>query len=386
MKAPSPLFGRASVRRFWDSHWGLAKARRWVVWGDENATAETKRVGFGNYIELSADIALLERLQSDDAGIKIAAQGYRDGAGWSVIPAAAWVGADWAPRGYESVLLHDAAVRAAFPRSNELVRELRLKRFEERQRRVQFWISFSEISKWYARKPGSVTPDESKRADALAALRKAITDGEFMSARRILYLPPKAAPNGTREPRQITKKILDVIERERGTAAIDQEVLPYCWLPRHLLRQWLSARGIKPKPEWRLDDRSTKVAAPGHHEIASQQVAAPETAPETAAAPQPQAPASAGVPEAKAVPAVANFAADVSVKPNATTPRRRRGNPGEVRQRIMAAMRKMSPDELRNMKQTEMESQFAGLGEKSGHPARSTCEVARRAVLQDQEQ
>lgn len=239
---PDPPFNRNRVAGFWRRTWGIAKARRWVTWLDQNAPADASRRQFRNYVKMNEDKALLDRLRNGD----IEAKAYRDGA-WVKVPPEDWR-PGWAPAGFKSVVVDAGTVQAHFPASSRRLRELRIMRFARHQHRMQQWFCLADIADWCAREDGTVGRNESKRVQAFEDLRKSLLEGDFEGG-RVLYLPPEPAPQGVREPRRMTTETLRVIVETYDADAI-KCVLASCWLPRKLCHEWFDRHRIAPPAEW----------------------------------------------------------------------------------------------------------------------------------------
>jgi hypothetical protein len=109
-----------------------------------------------------------------------------------------------------------------------------------RQRIAREWINFAEIADWCAREPGSIVPDETRRAATYSRLRTSIMSGEFQQGdrARTLFLSPDTSMA------KLTAERLKVIMRLFDDAVIVSAYLPYCWVPRELCRQWFKRQRL----------------------------------------------------------------------------------------------------------------------------------------------
>ncbi len=197
--------------------------------------------GATDYAQVSPSVATTLVAGSGDVARSPEAQP----AGWAELRCGAdEVLAIWAPLPPES----EEALSCAVRRRIRLWREKHNECFAERQRRQRRWFSLAEIADWCAREPGSIKPDEERRALAYAELGKALRDGEFEQGgrSRVLYLNPETS--WARMTRARFTEIVDAFGSDHDLLV--SAYLARCWLPHDLAQRWFKMKNLRPHPYW----------------------------------------------------------------------------------------------------------------------------------------
>src|SRR5262245_55300389 len=112
--------------------------------------------------------------------------------------------------------------------------EVRIRRFEEVQRRKRNWLKFTEIAVEYSERDGPVAPEKAaaEREHAFAMLEHDILAGKFEeNGSQVLFLSPsvtKAGVTKRRMTRQLLQNAIDYnYDQGRGRSYLEN-----CWITR----------------------------------------------------------------------------------------------------------------------------------------------------------
>jgi hypothetical protein len=118
-------------------------------------------------------------------------------------------------------------------------------------------IRFGELADWCARKPGSVSRDETLRTKAYQDLEQSVLNGEFgllhNSRLRVAYLPLPTAPPGRLALRLTDNQLIAL--RDWGVNPVAD-----VWAPREQCMRWLITRQIAPPPWLNIAAYPTKAS------------------------------------------------------------------------------------------------------------------------------
>jgi hypothetical protein len=102
-------------------------------------------------------------------------------------------------------------------------------------------VAFRDVADWLAREPGGIDRSEDRRRQALADLRRAVSDGEFGPPHKpvIAYMPRVALRD---LPLRVNAAQIEIC------CTAENDIISDIWAPRALVARWFTAYGLNAPP------------------------------------------------------------------------------------------------------------------------------------------